>query len=228
MLSCFLFLVLLLVCCLLFVVFLLLVVGVGVGVVVVVGGGGGGGAVVVVAVVVAVTVAVACGLFVCLSVRPSVCLFACLLCFVVCRFGGYLVALFVFCCFVICPGRRCGCCSWSWTGPWNINPLRMTVAAVFAIALFAVFFSIELWRVPNKQECQSIQPNQAGKKIQGSKSGWAKNSKSVRKATANKSDWKRNKGSKSREAKASETKTRKKQKMQTNRKQESGKQKYII
>lgn len=99
----------------------------------------------------------------------------------------------------------------------------MTIAAVFAIALFvaavvvfAVFFSIELWRFctraknANKHECQSIQPNQAGKKIQGSKSGWAKNSKSVRKATANKSDWKRNKGSKSREAKASETKTRKK------------------
>lgn len=79
----------------------------------------------------------------------------------------------------------------------------MTVAAVFAIALFvaavvvfAVFFSIELWRFctraknANKHECQSIQPNPAGKKIQGSKSGWAKNSKSVRKATANKSDWK--------------------------------------
>lgn len=68
----------------------------------------------------------------------------------------------------------------------------MTVAAVFAIALFvvvfAVFFSIELWRFctraknANKHECQSTQPNPAGKKIQGSKSGWAKNSKSVRRA----------------------------------------------
>ena len=50
----------------------------------------------------------------------------------------------------------------------------MTVAAVFAIALFvvafAVFFSIELWRFctraknANKHECQSTQPNPAGKK----------------------------------------------------------------
>lgn len=114
----------------------------------------------------------------------------------------------------------------------------MTVAAVFAIALFvvvfAVFFSIELWRFctraknANKHECQSTQPNPAGKKIQGSKSGWAKNSKSVRRAKQTRVTGNKTKEANLEKPKHQKPKQEKKQKMQTNRKQESGKQKYII